>query len=360
MVLDPGTLARDTHNDGLELTMAQTNLPGDAAPLKLVRETGRANDSRLLTIVIGSYNHQRYLPEAFAAIEASKVCDRIALLFIDDGSSDDTMSFVSDYDFDPTLHVRFFIKHNAGLRDSLASGLALTDTRFVAFIASDDFYDPLGLRQIVERLANQGTDNICWICQATYLEGREGDPVYGVALENMVNASAEDRLRQLSISYPKPLLLQSTVFATDMLRTAQPWQTGVRLDDWPTFVQVAALALNTNISMLFLNNIRLCHYRLHAGGAHNNVSRQLSMCLEVANNVISKEYRRDTIAHIHMDIGLIHLFNRNLTTAMSHFAQAIASKPSLEIITLVPRRLASSAFRRFCRLTNNAFRGAQA
>lgn len=332
--------------------VGQVPLRAGAAPLELLRETGVASDDRLLTIVIGSYNHCRYLPEAFAAIEASQACDRLAVIFIDDGSPDGTMDLVASYPFDPALHVRIYAKRNAGLRDSLASGLALTDTRFVAFIASDDHYEPQGLAAVVARLEVQGNDDICWICQATYLEGRDGEPVYGDAHARLIAANPGDRLRQLSISYPKPLLLQSTVFATDMLRDAHPWTANVRLDDWPTFIQVAALALRQNVSMIFVPDISLCRYRLHPGGAHNDADRQLSLCLEVADRVIEPRYRADAIARIYADIGLVHLFERRLLKAAAHITRAIVAKPSWEVATLVPRRVARSAWSRTSRLTN--------
>lgn len=330
--------------------MAQTDLPQGAAPLDLLRETGAPGADRLLTIVIGAYNHQRFLAEAFAAIEASSVCDRLALIFIDDGSPDDTIPFVQAYPFDPALHVRVFGKNNAGLRDSLASGLALTDTPFVAFIASDDRYEPDGLDAIVARLERAGTDDLCWICQATYLEGRDGEPVYGEALARMIASPPQDRLRQLSISYPKPLLLQSTVFATDMLRAAGPWRDDVRLDDWPTFIQVATLALRQPVGMAFVSDVTLCRYRLHPGGAHNQIDRQLAMCLEVANRVVDPRYRSDAIARIHADIGLIHLFERQVVRAAKHFAQAVIERPSWEVVTLVPRRIGTAAWVRAARL----------
>lgn len=330
--------------------MAQTCLPERATPLELLREVGSPGSERLLTIVIGSYNHQRYLTEAFVAIEKSGVCDRLAVIFIDDGSPDDTILFVQSYDFNPTLHVRIYSKKNSGLRDTLASGLALTDTPFVAFIASDDSYEPVGLNAIVSQLKTARASNLCWICQATYLEGRDGEPVYGDALAKMIASSPQERLRQLSVSYPKPLLLQSTVFATEMLRAALPWRNDVRLDDWPTFIQVAALALHRNVSMKFISDITLCRYRLHPGGAHNDIDRQLSMCLEVADRVIEPRYRADAIARIQADIGLIHLFERRPIQAITHFIRAVAVRPSWEVVTLVPRRIGRAAWSRVARL----------
>lgn len=326
--------------------MAQTNLPEGAAPLDLLRETSAPGPDRLLTIVIGAYNHQRFLAEAFAAIEASGVCDRLALIFIDDGSPDETIPFVRDYPFDPSLHVRVFEKKNAGLRDSLASGLALTDTPFVAFMASDDLYVPAGLAAIVDRLARAGAPDLCWVAQATYLEGRDGERVYGAAIEATLSADPERRERELSVQFPKPLLLQSTVFGTDMLRAAGPWIDGLALDDWPTFIKVARLARRRAIDMRPMFDIVLCRYRIHDGGTHNNLERQLRICLEVAERGVAPAYRREAIANVFADVAVIHLYQRELPSALRLFGRALNARRHPATIARPAIRILSSAVRR--------------
>lgn len=310
-----------------KLKMAQTMLPENAAPLELLREVGEPENDRLLTIVIGSYNHRRYLDEAFAAIEASTVCDRVALIFIDDGSPDDTIAFVTGYSFDPALHVRIYSKRNSGLRDSLSSGLALTDTPFVAFIASDDQYEPEGLNAVVDRLQSRHTDYICWVCQATYLEGRDGEKVYSEALATTLDAPPKLRERALSIEFPKPLLLQSSVFGTKMLRDAEAWRDGLTLDDWPTFVKVARLALERTLVMRSMFDIVLCRYRIHDSGSHNNLRRQLMICLEVAERGVAPEYRREAVANVLSDVALIHLYQGDMLPAAQLFVRSLLKRP---------------------------------
>ena len=329
--------------------MAQTLLPKNAAPLELLREIGRSEGDRLLTIVIGSYNHRRYLDEAFAAIEASTVCDRLALIFIDDGSPDDTIAFVTSYGFNPALHVRIYAKRNAGLRDSLSSGLALTDTPFVAFIASDDRYEPEGLNAVVDRLQSRQTDDVCWVCQATYLEGRDGEPVYGNALAKTLDASPKLRERALSIEFPKPLLLQSSIFGTKMLRDAEAWRDGLILDDWPTFVKVARLALERSLVMQSMFDIVLCRYRIHDSGTHNNLTRQLMICLEVADRGVAPEYRREAVANVLNDVALIHLYQGEMLPAAQLFVRAFLKRPHTKTIARPLRRILSAIAKRVSR-----------
>lgn len=326
--------------------MALALLPVDAAPLELRHETGAPGDARLLTIVVASYNHRRYLAEAFNAIEGSAVCDRLAVIFIDDGSTDDTVPFVTGYSFDPALHMRVYSKPNAGLCDSLASGLALTQTPFVAFIASDDRYEPQGLDTVVDRLATSKTNDLCWICQATYLEGRDGEPVYGKTLSAIIDAPPDRRARALSVEFPKPLLLQSTVFGTAMLRDAGAWRDGLVLDDWPTFIKVAQLAAYRHIDMRAMLDVVLCRYRVHPGGAHNNLVRQLSICTEVAEHVVAPEYRREAIANVYADIALIQAYERNFGSAARLFANALINRPHPETLARPLKRVMAAISQR--------------
>lgn len=314
--------------------------------LEMARESGSRGGERLLTLVIGSYNHKRYLDELFAGLERCTSLDQLALIFIDDGSSDGSLAYAAARSFDSRLHVRVLGKRNAGLRDSLASGLALTETPFVAFMASDDRYEPGGLDCAVARLATAPSRDLCWICQAIYMEGRDGEAVYGRETGELLAAEPRERLRRLSVSFPKPLLLQSTLFGTAMLRRAGAWSDAIVLDDWPTFVRVASLATETPVDIAFLPDLTLCRYRLHEGGAHNNLERQLALCLQVADELVDPEHRRESKARIYMDVGLIHLFERRVRRAGALFARGLSTFPRASIAGIVPGRIGRSIARR--------------
>ena len=316
---------------------------------QLQRQSG-SPEGRLLTLIVGSYNHRRYLDEAFEALGHTDGLEKLSVIFIDDGSTDGSLSHATSWPFDLKLHVRVFGKQNAGLRDSLRGGLELTETPYVAFMASDDRYEPVGLTTILQRLAQTNSPDLCWICQATYLEGRNGEKVYDDRTAALAAAAPAERLRQLSISFPKPLLLQSTVFGTAMLRRAGAFSDSIILDDWPTFLRVALYATHAPVDIAFLPDVVLCRYRLHEGGAHNNIERQLALCLEVAETLVEPPLRREAKARIYMDIGMIHLFERRFRRASMLFAYGITTFPRLDILCIVPHRIGSSLIRRFRRL----------
>ena len=323
--------------------------PPGAAPLRLVREAGAAGTGRLLTIVIASYNHRRYLEEAFAAIERSSVLDCLSILFIDDGSMDDTIAFVSDYPFDRRLHVRVFAKGNAGLRDSLASGLALTETSIVAFIASDDLYEPEGLDAAVARLRSVTDDRLCWVCQASYLEGRDGEPVYDRKIAALLTSNPLERERGLSVEFPKPLLLQSTLFGVDLLREVGAWSDTLQLDDWPTFVKVAHHAVDHPVDMRPMFDVVLCRYRVHDGGIHHDIAKLSAMCLQVAETGVADRYRAECRSNVYNDLALIRLYKREFGAAAALFAKAVRTYPRFRTIRRPVVRLISATVRRLTR-----------
>ncbi|WP_165362156.1 glycosyltransferase family A protein [Qipengyuania thermophila] len=307
---------------------------------------GEDQDQRILTLVLCSYNHLEYVNELLQSIENSNYLHLISLIIVDDGSRDGSDEFFLQRTFDPRLFVRIFTKANAGLTDSLALGLKQTRTDYVAFIASDDCYVPSGLDECIRRLVAQPANDLCWICQAAYMEERDGQPVYGRETADLIGSEPQERLRLLSLSFPKPLLLQSTVFGANLLRSAGAWGDQNVLDDWPTFLRIAERATRHHVKMEFIDDIVLCRYRLHAGGVHRNTDRQLKICLQVVDTLVQPPLRRRARANVYTDIGLIHLNERRPARAARLLLSAFAHYPNPALAITLARRLTRAVRKR--------------
>lgn len=310
--------------------------------------TGAPDTRRLLTIVVTSYNHARYLPDLLESVAMASPATRaaITLLVIDDGSSDNSMTVARSFSFPDDLNIGFVEKPNAGLIDSLRRGLAICRTPFICFIASDDLYNPAALDELVARLTMPIGPDLCWVCQARYRGGRGDAPVYNDATRRLLELPPRARLRAISIEYPKPLLLQSTVFSAAVLRRADAWAHDVRLDDWPTFVQVAAAAVNAPVDIRFVPEIELCLYRQHGSGVHHDSSKLFDMCMEVATTVISPEYRHEAVSRVRGDFALIFVHQRQLARAARHYLRSMQARPSLDALLRPWGRMARAAGRR--------------
>jgi len=314
--------------------------------MELVREAGDPSGARLLTIVVPSYRHEAYVEECLRSIDNAELASRIDLIVIDDGSPDTTLERAVAFRFRDALTLRIYSKPNSGLVDSLARGLALASTPYVAFMASDDFYSTPGLDRVLALLASKPRREICWVCQAMYLDGRDGELVYGSHLARIGDLPADARLRALSIEHPKPLLLQSTVFSTEMLRSVGPWSGVEELDDWPTFIRVAEMATTEDVDFRYWPDLLLTRYRQHGGGVHNDTSRQLRLCLQVVNNVVRPEFRSEATAHVYSDLSLVFLYQRKFLSALRLYWHALLTRPTPATALRGPIRVIRSILKR--------------
>lgn len=110
-----------------------------------------------VTIVMPTYNRAALLPRTIDAVLAQTLVD-FELLVVDDGSSDDTPQVLArHYGDEPRL--RYLRKPNGGVSSARNLGLSEARGEFIAFLDSDDLWQPWKLQMQVaalRALASQG------------------------------------------------------------------------------------------------------------------------------------------------------------------------------------------------------------
>ncbi|HEX9189951.1 MAG TPA: glycosyltransferase [Vicinamibacteria bacterium] len=127
--------------------------------------------SPLVSVVMPSYNHARYVAEAVRSVLRQDV-DGLELVVVDDGSSDDSVEMVRAIG-DPRL--RLIVQQNQGTHAALNRGLADSRGPVLAILNSDDRYAPGRLRSAL-RVLRESPDVALvgtWI-QVIDAEGRAG------------------------------------------------------------------------------------------------------------------------------------------------------------------------------------------
>jgi alpha-1,3-rhamnosyltransferase len=108
--------------------------------------------SALVSVIIPSYNHARYISRAIDSVLAQTYAP-IELIVIDDGSSDDSAAVIGGlaarHGFRAVLNA-----HNRGQSHVVNQALALCRGEFVCFLPSDDWYLPDKTRLQVERFSH--------------------------------------------------------------------------------------------------------------------------------------------------------------------------------------------------------------
>jgi glycosyltransferase involved in cell wall biosynthesis len=101
--------------------------------------------SNLVSIIIPSYNHARYIKRAIDSV-LSQSYDRIELIVVDDGSTDDSVKYLREIK-DPRYS--FYCQENQGAHVAINRGLGLADGEFLAILNSDDVFHPDRIQRLM-------------------------------------------------------------------------------------------------------------------------------------------------------------------------------------------------------------------
>jgi glycosyltransferase involved in cell wall biosynthesis len=126
----------------------------------------------LVSVIIPTYNRQVHVIEAIDSVLSQTLAD-FEVLVIDDGSTDGTAEAVRAID-DP--RIRYFYKDNGGVSSARNMGIDKAQSRYVAFLDSDDLYTPEYLETMVSSL--------------------EDNPDYGVAYTAATNHFPDGRVEE--------------------------------------------------------------------------------------------------------------------------------------------------------------------
>jgi glycosyltransferase involved in cell wall biosynthesis len=93
-----------------------------------------------VSVIVANYNNGRYLRDFFESVLASTVCPR-ELIFVDDGSTDDSPRLVSEYQSLPFLKIILFNK-NQGFTKALNVALDVASSKYILRVDPDDLLLP--------------------------------------------------------------------------------------------------------------------------------------------------------------------------------------------------------------------------
>ncbi len=96
-------------------------------------------DSPLITVIITTYNHSRFLPEALESV-LNQTYKPIQCIVVDDGSTDDTQDILKQY-----AQVTCIRQKNQGLASARNLGLTLAKGNYIVFLDADDWLYPDGV-----------------------------------------------------------------------------------------------------------------------------------------------------------------------------------------------------------------------
>lgn len=201
-----------------------------------------------VTVIIPAYNQGHYLPIALESVVAQSYTS-FEIVVVDDGSTDDTAAIAGQYG----ALVRYIYQENRGLAGARNTGIRAARAPLVAFLDSDDAWEPDYLRRMTS-LADAHPDADVFYCGVHYVDADGKDtPQEG---DNQVTPSDEMYQRLLRGNF----LVPSTILARkEALCAAGLFDPAFRrLQDWELWLRMLAAGRR------FVGNPkRLVRYRLH-------------------------------------------------------------------------------------------------
>lgn len=228
-----------------------------------------------LTIVVLSYNHGDFISELLSRVLI--LSDIADILVIDDASTDDTKNILlSNY----SSSVNCIIKEkNKGLIDSHQIWMKLVNTEYVYLIASDDLINVSEFKRAYEYTCNSEVDAI--IFDGVNFDEKSKWPLYTNKHKRFFQLPIDKQKIEIFTNHPSPILIQSTIFRTNVLRDIEAFDGKVKFDDYPTFIKL--ILKGQRFKVEFNNQFFIVEYRHHGSNTYKDYEKMYLMFLEVYN-----------------------------------------------------------------------------
>ena len=237
------------------------------------------------TIVIPSFNHEKYLPNLLSRLE--KLVELgIKLLIIDDASTDNSSKIINIFlqNHRGNSNISYLVKEkNFGLVDSLKTALILCETKYIYIIASDDnicIDNFIKASKIVyknnKRFYIFGAINL-------FNNGKSSNVYSKKHIYFFNHLTPIERGNLIFYNHPAPILLQSTIFETSLLREINAFNDNLKFDDYPIFIKI--FGIKKYNSFLFIPDLVISEYRHHEINTYKNYKKMFLMFIEVYDNL---------------------------------------------------------------------------
>jgi glycosyltransferase involved in cell wall biosynthesis len=109
----------------------------------------------LVSTIVLSYNHRRFVQETLDAVKA-QTYKNTQLIIVDDCSTDDSVPIIENWLRQNSIHCKFIRHHkNQGICKSLNDALAVATGKYISMVASDDVWLPDKIAQQVGIMEHQ-------------------------------------------------------------------------------------------------------------------------------------------------------------------------------------------------------------
>jgi len=234
-----------------------------------------------VSVIIPTYNRRELVREAIASVLAQSFND-FELIVVDDGSADGTAEVVREF-----MGVRYVWQPNRGVSAARNSGVSLTSGELLAFLDSDDVWQPQKLEQQVTLFAQYPEAQIC---QSEEIWLRNGVRVNQHNKHRKIGGDIFARSLELCLVSPSAVMMRRELFE----RIGRFDEDLPACEDYDLWLRIAA-----TIPVHLIDTPLV----IKRGGHADQLShkfwgldrfRATALCKLLASGVLSEEQRRQT------------------------------------------------------------------
>ena len=230
----------------------------------------------LVTVVINNYNYARFLRAAIDSVLA-QTYDRLEVVVVDDGSTDDSRSVIASYGG----RVRSIFKVNGGQGSAYNAGFRESRGELILFLDSDDLLDPDAVKETVKLWAPDVAKIHFYL---RVISGEEGEPTSSVTPANTL-ADGDLRAQIIQTGYYCGPPSSGNVYSRRALESVMP----IPESTWPKAADTFPVYLTPFEGRVSACRRILGSYRIHG----RNQGAQGDVDAKLMRYNLQKEQRRD-------------------------------------------------------------------
>lgn len=239
-----------------------------------------------VSVVMMTYNHERFIAQAVNSVLLQDVDFEYELLIGEDCSSDRTREILIEMQGNAPDKIRLFLNDvNIGMFHNLNQLLGECKGEYIALLEGDDYWSsPLKLKKQVDFLDRHPGFSICFHnVISNYEDGSHSDVLYCSE-----DQKGESSLADLMVSDFIPTC--SVMYRKGVIRELPDWCLGLPMCDWPLLI------LNAKYGKIGYIKETMAVYRIHAGGvwSANQYIKRLFAYIQLLQSVkpyVEKQYQ---------------------------------------------------------------------
>ena len=238
----------------------------------------------LVSVLMPSYNHEKYLSEAIESI-LNQSFEDFELIILDDFSKDNSRAIIETYQRQDKRIKAFFHKKNMGIASTINDLHSKASGKYIALIASDDVWDQLKLERQLAVL--EKNDSLVVWSEGEIID--ENSIPTGKTFIQMHLASNKKKSGRIfeELLYGNFIFGSSLIYSRDNVKGIQFDEKLKYLNDYKFFVNLAKK------HQFFFIKEPLAKYRLHGKNCMSSNKKAWIQDAVIINKYFLREYGKE-------------------------------------------------------------------